>query len=120
MKRLISLSILFVLFAFITSTPAQQILTGEFKADTNTEGFILDKNTGDRVYTKYVKFEKGFDKMPSVILSVTKMDANKETNLRFDVTADAISRDGFTIKIKTWSDSRIYGVAGGWVAVAEK
>ena len=116
MKRLISLAVVFLLFAFISNTNAQQILHGTFKADINSEGFTLDKNSGDRVYTMYVKFEKGYEKVPSVIVSVNKLDASKETNARFEISAEAISRDGFTIKIKTWSDSKIFGIGGNWIA----
>ena len=120
MKRLISLSILFVLFAFISNTSAQQILHGTFKADINSEGFTLDKNSGDRIYTMYVKFEKGFEKTPSIILGVNKLDSSKDTNTRFEVMADGVSRDGFTIKIKTWSDSKIFGIGGNWIAFPEQ
>jgi hypothetical protein len=32
----------------------------------------------------------------------------------------SISRDGFIIQVRTWSDSKINGVGGTWIALAPK
>jgi hypothetical protein len=32
----------------------------------------------------------------------------------------SVSRDGFLVQVKTWSDTRIMAIGGGWVAVSEK
>ncbi|KAB2838844.1 MAG: hypothetical protein F9K45_10820 [Melioribacteraceae bacterium] len=120
MKRVLLTAVFFILLGFVSNISAQQVLYGNFNFDYTMQGFTLDKNTGERVYTAYVKFEPGFDKMPTVIMSVNKLDSSKDDNIRYDVSADAVSRDGFTIKIKTWGNSKIYGIGGGWIAFGGK
>ena len=67
-----------------------------------------------------VDFEIPFEKIPQVFLSVTQIDADKESNLRYNVEAISISRDGFTIKVSTWADSKIFSISGFWIALGEK
>lgn len=118
MKNLLLTAVLFLLFGFVSNLSAQQVLGGTFEANSSVSGFTLDKNSGDRFYSTYVSFEKGFDTMPTIMLTVTKLEAGKDTNLRYQVSAEAVSRDGFTIKIKTWSDTKIYNIGGNWAAIA--
>ncbi|MCK7526150.1 MAG: H-type lectin domain-containing protein [Ignavibacteriales bacterium] len=48
------------------------------------------------------------------------MDADKESNLRYNVEAISDFRDGFTIKVRTWSDSEIiFNQRIYWVAFTE-
>ncbi|MGD8777966.1 MAG: H-type lectin domain-containing protein [Ignavibacteria bacterium] len=118
MKSIISTVVLVLALGFVTQSTAQHILSGKFDANQSTNGFILHKNEGDRVYTKYVQFEKGFETLPAVVVTVNKIEADKETNLRYEVKAEAVSRDGFTVKIKTWGNTKILNIGGDWVAFA--
>jgi hypothetical protein len=47
------------------------------------------------------------------------LDATTQTNIRYNVSPISISRDGFTIKVATWSDSKLYGIGGYWIAHAK-
>jgi len=117
MKR----SILFVLFFVIglaSATFAQEVQTGSFGANGDSPGYTLNKESGDRTYTIEVNYPQPFNKKPSIILSVSLIDADKNQNLRYEVQASAVSRDGFMIKIKTWADTKINGIGGNWMAVA--
>jgi predicted small secreted protein len=67
-----------------------------------------------------VSFDVPFDEKPDIILGVTMVDATTQTNIRYSVTPMSISRDGFTIKIATWADSKLYGISGYWIAHAKK
>lgn len=83
------------------------------------EGYSLDKNNGERTMTIDVKFEKPFNKKPQIILSVTQIDSDKESNLRYNAEAISISRDGFTLRVRTWANSKLYSVSGYWVGLLE-
>lgn len=102
----------------LASSFAQEVQSGTFSANSTNQGYTLDKNSGDRTYSIEVNFPQGFNVKPEIILSVSNIDADKDVNLRYDVVAKAISRDGFVITIKTWSDSKIHGIGGSWLAVA--
>lgn len=119
MKKMFALLCVFMVLGFAVNTMAQEgvkIQSGKYGAHSGVEGYTLDKNKGDRVYTKYINFDKGFDVVPKVIVSVAKLEANNDTNLRYDVTAEGVSRDGFTLRIKTWGDTRILNIGGDWLA----
>ena len=69
--------------------------------------------------TVEVNFTKPFEVKPKVILSVTQIDGDKAFNQRYNVEVLSVSRDGFTVKIRTWADSKIYGISGYWLAYSE-
>lgn len=95
---------------------AQQIESGVFDVNSNTKGYTLDKNSGDRIFTQEVRFASPFETIPNVVVAVNKLEADKTQNVRIDVQATAISRDGFVLRIKTWGDSKVNVVGGSWVA----
>ena len=117
MKKFGLVIVLFLVMG-VASTYAQEVQSGTFSANSTNQGYTLNKESGDRTYSIEVNFPEGFNVKPNIILSVSNIDADKDTNLRYDVVAKAISRDGFVITIKTWSDSKIYGISGSWMAVA--
>lgn len=95
---------------------AQQIESGVFDVNSNTKGYSLDKNSGDRIFTLEVRFNKPFETIPDVVVGLNKMEFDKNTNARVDVQASAVSRDGFVLRIKTWGDTRVMVLGGSWVA----
>lgn len=80
------------------------------------EGFNLDKGNGERVVTISDDFPNPFEKKPIVMVGVNQIDADKTTNLRYKVEATTVSRDGFALKITTWSDTKIFRIGGFWIA----
>ena len=120
MKKLISAIFVILFLGLFTSTFSQsKFVTGKYSANTNNSGFSLDKNTGPRTFLLEVNFLNPFESRPQVLVTVNVLDADKATNVRYNVEATAISRDGFTIKITTWDDSKIYGIGGNWIAYVE-
>ena len=95
---------------------AQQIESGVFDVNSNTKGYSLDKNSGDRIFTLEVRFNKPFETIPDVVVGLNKMEFDKNTNARVDVQASAVSRDGFVLRIKTWGDTKFLVLGGSWVA----
>jgi hypothetical protein len=102
----------------VMSSFAQEVQSGTFSANSTTPNYTLHQQSGDRAVSIEVTFDKGFEVKPEIILSVSLLDAEKTTNIRYSVLAKAISRDGFVITIRTWSDSKIYGIGGSWLAVS--
>ena len=115
MKKLLLASTFLFLFAFTAF--AQQVQSGTFSANSTTPNYTLDKNSGDRVVTIEVNYPAPFDKKPHIVLAVSQLDASTASNIRYDVKA--VSRDNFTIQIKTWSDTKILGIAGTWLAISQ-
>ncbi|GBD87717.1 H-type lectin domain protein [bacterium BMS3Abin03] len=121
MKKLVFISILFIAFGLVTSVFAQeQVQSGKWSVNTSTAGYTLDKNEGERSVNVQINFDVPFDEKPDVILGVTLVDAGVKTNIRYNVSPMSISRDGFVIKIATWSDANIYGIGGYWMAHAKE
>jgi hypothetical protein len=116
MKRSVILITAVLFFVFAAFVSAQSVQSGTWSITPATPGFSLDKSTGERTMTIDIDFNKPFDTKPNVVLSVTQIDADKEFNQRFNVEAMSVSRDGFTIKIRTWADSKVYSISGFWVA----
>ena len=84
-----------------------------------TKYYTLHENTGERVFTVEVNFLKPFENKPDVVVGVSAIDAVSGTNLRYSLKAKSVSRDGFTVEVKTWGDSKILSIGGFWVAHAE-
>ena len=121
MKKLFFISSLLLVFGLTTLSFAQaQVESGKWGVSTSNTGYTLDGNEGDRNMTIDVSFDVPFDEKPDIILGVTMMDATTQTNIRYSVSPMSVSRDGFTIKVATWSNSKIYGIGGYWIAHAKK
>ncbi len=121
MKKLFFISSLLLVFGLTTLSFAQaQVESGKWGVSTSNTGYTLDENAGDRSMIIDVSFDVPFDEKPDIILGVTMTDATTQTNIRYSVSPMSISRDGFTIKIATWSESKVYGIGGYWIAHAKK
>jgi len=118
MKKLIAL---FVVFMALSSVALSQsmVQSGTWTVNPSIAGYNMDKNTGERTMTVDVEFPKPFDTKPTVVLAVTQIDTDKDSNSRYNVEAISVSRDGFTLKVRTWADSKVYSLSGYWMAHAE-
>ena len=54
--------------------------------------------------------------MPRVVLALAGVDCSKEANLRLDLEAYDIEPGEFSIRIKAWDDTLVYGVLVTWIA----
>ena len=121
MKKLFFISSLLLIFGLTTLSFAQaQVESGKWSVTTSSTGYTLDENSGDRSMTIDVSFAVPFDRKPEIIIGVTMLDATTQTNIRYNVSPMSVSRDGFTIEVATWSESKIYGIGGYWIAHANK
>ena len=115
MKKLSVLAVVlfFVSFPAIISAQTQ---SGQWVTQAGEPGYNLNTNSGDRSMTIEVNFAKPYDVKPKVIVSVSQLDSDKGINTRYVVEVLSVSRDGFTVKIKTWAESKIFSIGGYWLA----
>jgi hypothetical protein len=119
-KKLIYVPLIVALMGLAFSAFAQtQVQSGTWNANTNTEGYTLAENQGDRSVLVSVEFPEPFEVKPDVIVGITLLDATSETNVRYKVEVFSVSRDAMTLRISTWSDTKIFGINGFWMAHAE-
>jgi outer membrane protein OmpA-like peptidoglycan-associated protein len=111
---------LLLLLTLVGAAFAQQVQTGTYRFDGGVPGYTLDKNEGDRVVQMEVKFPKPFDVKPEVIVTVNTYDGDRGSNFRYETKTISVSRDGFTIQVKTWSNTKIFSIGGAWLAEAKK
>ena len=118
MKKLLVLAAILFFVVFTTMVSAQ-IQSGQWFSKAGDPSYILDANTGERSTLVEINYPKPYDVKPKVIVSVTQLDADKEANSRYNVEVLSVSRDGFTVKIKTWADSKIFSISGYWLAYTD-
>ncbi len=114
MKRLMLVLGVVVLVSAVAF--AQNVQSGNWAVDPSTSGYNLNKGNGDRIVTIDISFPKPFEVRPTVIIAVNSIDVDKGANTRFAVEAISVSRDGFTLRVKTWADTKINSIAGSWLA----
>lgn len=118
MKKLTALAVVLFFVAF-TAMISAQTQSGQWFSKAGDPSYNLDTNTGERSTTIEIDYPKPYDVKPKVIVSVTQLDADKTFNSRYNVEVLSVSRDGFTVKIKTWADSKIFSISGYWLAYTE-
>jgi hypothetical protein len=116
-KLLLTLGLFFMVSAVALSQT--QILSDMWCANTETPNYTLHQNSGERKITIEVNFPKPFENKPDVVVGVSALAADKNQDVRYSVSAKSISRDGFTIEVATWGESKIFTICGFWVAHAE-
>lgn len=119
MKKILGVLFLIILFCSTTISFAQtQVESGKWGINVDTPNYTLSKNQGERSMIINVAFDVPFDVKPDIVLSVTLLDASDKTAIRYDVSAMSVSRDGFSIKVVTWSNTIINSISGSWIAHA--
>ena len=118
MKKLSVLAVV-VFFVAFSAFVSAQTQSGQWTTKAGDSGYNLDTNTGERSMTIEVDFKNPYDVKPKVMISVTQIDADKAFNNRYNVEVLSVSRDGFTVKIRTWADSKVFSISGYWLAYTE-
>ena len=96
---------------------AGQLRVGNYYVDKNDTAFKqFSGGTGERTYTKYIKFDPDLTGNVSVVLGLTHLDKGDPTGLRIDVQAKNVDREGFELVMTTWADTDISGVGCSWIA----
>ncbi|NUM61209.1 MAG: H-type lectin domain-containing protein [Ignavibacteriaceae bacterium] len=115
MKNLLLTFGLFLMISAVTFSQSQ-VLSGTWGGNSETKYYTLHENTGERKFTVEVNFLKPFENKPEVICGITMIDVDKNTAVKYAVKPLSISRDGFTVEVKTWGDTKIGSIGGFWLA----
>jgi H-type lectin domain len=93
------------------------IQTGVVWYNNETRGWKLDVGEGFRSFTgEPVRFEQRFSAPPSIALALAGLNSANATNLRVGLIPLEVLPDEFKIEVKTWQDTRLYGVEVSWIA----
>ena len=63
-----------------------------------------------------VIFKEGFKKRPEVITSFYNLSYSKDFNTNISVEATNVTEKGFTISVKAWGGTNVFGVGINWIA----
>ncbi|SEQ69085.1 H-type lectin domain-containing protein [Thalassovita taeanensis] len=83
------------------------------------DGGEMWTGTGARERRRAVKFSESFRSPPTVMCSVSLWDVDYATNIRSDLTTDAITETGFEIVFRTWGNTRLARTRISWIALGE-
>jgi len=72
---------------------------------------------GPRTHRKKVKFSDTFEEVPVVHVSISMWDMDQKTNQRADISAEKITKKGFSLVFRTWGDSRVARIRADWLAI---
>ncbi|MGG7645984.1 H-type lectin domain-containing protein [Rhodovulum sp. YNF3179] len=83
------------------------------------EGGPMWAGSGPREVRRAVRFSGRFRRPPSVQAVIEMWDFDSTTNLRADITAEAVTGSGCELVFRTWGDTRIARLRAGWMAIGE-
>jgi len=83
-------------------------------------GWPLWSGNGDRILKVPFKFDLEFKEAPLVLVTLSGIDADSNTNLRYEIKAENISPLGFEAVFVTWNDSKFARGSISWTAIGEK
>lgn len=72
---------------------------------------------GDREVRLPVSFAAPFQKPPHVTVGISGIDSSRAQNLRFNITAEEVTREGFVLSFVTWDDTKIARASASWTAI---
>ena len=94
------------------------IQSGEYTAFFPCGQHYMNKDEGVRTFTQHINFEKKYEAIPRVMVSLSTLDActfnNK--NVRVKVNATNIDTSGFDVQIITWFNSSLFEVKVSWIS----
>lgn len=66
-----------------------------------------------------ITFDKRFTHTPRILVALNKLDTSRRFNLRVQVKAKNITKDGMTLSIETWSNTILHGAGAAYIAIEE-
>ncbi|MGB5868831.1 MAG: H-type lectin domain-containing protein [Albidovulum sp.] len=83
------------------------------------DGGAMWTGDGPRELRRLVQFKEPFLTLPVVQVTLSMWDMDQKTNQRADISAEAVSPEGFAIVFRTWGDTRVARVRSDWLAMGE-
>lgn len=85
-------------------------------SSTDGRDMCHNRTPGDHDWDFEVKFSRAYDSIPEVVCWLTYLDIDNCANTRIDVSAVCIRKDSCTVRVRTWWDTKIWGIGFGWLA----
>lgn len=118
MRKLLGI-ITVILFVCANSYAQSFVQSGTFFYSKDSPNYTLHTNQGKRIVEYEVNFNKPFDKKPKVIIMPSLIDAERATQIRYNIRATGVSRDGFVLLAEVWGDTQFNSIGGFWLAHTE-
>jgi len=83
------------------------------------DGGAMWTGSGPRELRRPVSFFEKFATEPVVQVTLSMWDMDHKHNQRADISAEAVTPDGFVIVFRTWGDTRVARVRADWLAMGE-
>jgi len=64
-----------------------------------------------------IVFERQFAVPPLLHLGLVGIDSSKDDNLRLSLRAENITQYGFSLRVETWLNTKIWSVEVSWLAI---
>ena len=93
-----------------------RIENGRMWANKENPEWCLLEGEGVRTYDKHIDFSESFSEPPKVVLGITYTDFINDSAHRIQAYTKDITVHGFSIEIKTWGDTHIWGAGVNWLA----
>lgn len=77
------------------------------------------RGDGPRQSRAPVKFAQSYATPPHLQVSISMWDIANTTNIRADVQAENITKEGFDIVFRTWADTQVARVRVAWTSIGE-
>ncbi|CAE6452712.1 unnamed protein product [Rhizoctonia solani] len=68
-------------------------------------------------WTQDVQFMPLFQRVPRVMVALSRVDLGKEADIRIQATPQNVTKDGMTLVIETWDGGILHSAGLGWIAV---
>lgn len=99
---------------------APLFLTGNVSGSIEEPDWVLldvPAENHDRVFERYVRFDQTFSEKPLIQVSLVGFDIDNSRNARLSISAENITADGFSLRIRTWLNTRMWSVEVSWLAM---
>jgi len=119
MKKFLAV-IVVLLFVCANSYAQSVVQSGSYFYSKDSPNYTLMQiKARDLLNTKLLSTNL-FDKKPKVIIMPSLMDAERATQVRYNIRATGISRDGFVLLAEVWGDTQLNSIGGFWLAHTEE
>ena len=76
----------------------------------------MTSGSGSRSVEKQIKFDTPFSEIPEITSALGELDTQAGLNYRIICRTKNVNKDGFTMEINTWANTKIYSAVCSWLA----
>ena len=100
-----------------TPVRGQTVLTGTVKKTYYGTSSPMVTEIGDRYDDITLSFSTPFTAIPAVLYSVTGIELNDPSGMRYYLKIMAVTAQGFTLRVGTWGNNQLAYIELSWLAI---